>query len=128
MITNPKDWALIIFTKLQPTDFPQGIFRELFTEFHDLFQEKKNIQVENFQEDPDKENFYSKLMELQNMNNKCIEGDVIPQILCHVDLVRKKKDVLMPLQRRVNKAEQEGDYEESKRLREEILRLRREEF
>ncbi len=128
MITNPKDWALIIFTKLQPEDFPQGIFRELFTEFRVLFQEKKNIQVENFQEDPDKENFYSKLMELQNMNNKCIEGDVIPQILCHVDLVRKKKNVLIPLQRRVNKAEQEGNYEESKRLREEILRLRREEF
>ncbi|MDD4028802.1 MAG: DNA primase [Caldisericia bacterium] len=128
MITQPKDWAEIIFAKLNNDDFPEGIFRELFSEFHELFLEKNNIQVENFQGDPDKENFYSKLMELQNMNNKCIEGDVIPQILCHVDSVRKKKNVLFPLKERVNKAEQEGNYEESKRLLEEILRISREEY
>jgi DNA primase len=128
MITHPKDWAGIIFTKLHKEDFPTGIFRDLFTEFYELFQEKKSIQVENFQEDPDKEIFYSKLMELQNMNNKCIEGDVIPQILCHVDAVRKKKNILIPLQERVNKAELEGNFEESKRLRVEILRISREEY
>ena len=99
----------------------------MFTEFKKALEEKKPIQIENFQGDPDKENFYSKLMELQNMNNNCIDGDVIPQIICSIDVVRKEQTVLKPLKQQIANAERNGDLETSKKLREEFRRLVQEE-
>ncbi|MCK5847943.1 MAG: DNA primase [Caldisericia bacterium] len=123
IITYPEDYAAIIFAKLSQEDFPEGVYRDLFAQLKTMNDEKKEINVENFQEDPDKEIFYSKLMELQSVNNDCIEGDVIHQILCSIDELNRKKEVILPLIEKINQAERSGDIEVSRKLREEYRRI-----